>query len=179
MRKQPPGKGIYLASEKARQCGTPVAMYICRRGNMTLRGHKGDGQGALVRESFVVMVSRDGEEVRHVAGLLQGRAACALMAFETAEELVQNVPRGRPAVAILADAGAAGHAEQALLWLNRRWPRCTSVVVNDQTDKRLEMAVRRAGAIFMIRPVSGAEWQAILDCGLRRSGATTSLTELA
>ena len=142
MRKQPSGKGLYRSSAEERRRGTPVAIDVGRRGNMRLRGHKGGGQGALVRESFVVMVSRDGDEVRQVADLLQARAACALMAYETAEELVQNVPRGRPAVAILADAGEAVHAGQALQWLSRRWPRCTSAVVSAEPSTSMPIGER-------------------------------------
>ncbi len=138
---------------------------------MRLKGHKGDGQGALVRESFVLMVSQVEEDVRRVADILQARAACALVAYDTSEELAQSVPRGRPAVVILTDAGDAGRAGTALRWLNRRWPRCTSVVVSEASDKQLETAVRSAGAMFVVRPVSQAEWQSILDCGLKRSEA--------
>lgn len=138
---------------------------------MRLRGHKDDGQGVLVRESFVLMVSRDGDEVRQVADLLQARAACTLVAYETAEALVQNVPRSRPAVVILTDAGDVGKAGTTLRLLSRRWPRCISVVVSDEADQELELTVRCAGAMYLVRPVSQAEWQAVLSCGLKRSSA--------
>jgi FixJ family two-component response regulator len=137
---------------------------------MRLRGHKGGGQGALVREPFVLMVSRDEEEIRQVTDLLQARAACALMTYESVEELVQNVPTGRAAVAILAGADQPGGADRALRWLGHRWPRCISVVVNEAADRQLEIAVRRTGAMYFVRPVSQAEWLAILDSGLKRSG---------
>lgn len=146
---------------------------------MRLRGHKGGGRGALVQESFVLMVSRDVEEVRQVTDLLQARAACTLVAYERAEELAQSVPRGRPAVVILADADEPSRTGGALRWLSRRWPRCISVVVTAEADKQLELAVRRTGAMYLVRPVSQAEWQAVLDCGLRRSDATASPQELS
>ena len=142
---------------------------------MSRKGHKGNGQDALVRvASYVLMVSSDGELVRDVADLMRAFKACALVTFESVEVLVQSVPRSSPALAILADAEPQGGTERALGWLKRSWPRCRSVVVSAAVDKRMEVAARRCGALYFVRPVSQAEWLAILDIGLQRSEIANS-----
>lgn len=142
---------------------------------MGLKGHKGTGQDALVRgATFVLMVSSDAQDVRLVADLMRAYQACALVTYESIEQLVQSVPKGCPALAIMAvDADRAG-TDRALGWVRRCWPRVPSVVISEVADTQHEVVVRRAGALYVVRPVSQAEWLAILDIGLRRSEIATA-----
>jgi hypothetical protein len=154
--------------------GMPLAKYVWRRGNMSLRGHKGTGQDALVRgATFVLMVSSCVEDLRQLAEAMQEYRSCKLVTVESIEQLAQCVPNSCPALAIVADDADQRGTERALVWVRRSWPRCRSVVVSGTAERQFEIAVRGTGSLLVVRPVSQAEWLAILEFGLGSSKLVT------
>ena len=62
--------------------------------------------------------------------------------------------------------------EQVLQWLRHHRPRCPMVVVADHGAGEEELIARCGGAFFLTRPVSQAQWAALVAAAFAACGQT-------
>jgi len=116
------------------------------------------------RRLCIVMVCADDErEADQIARLLTEFDNGCLVIYRRAEDLWSNGPAGKVALVILASAHSPSGTRRTLKWLRERWPRCPVTIVGDSGCGDHEMAAREGGAIYLTRPVSHEQWQAVLN----------------
>jgi len=77
-------------------------------------------------------------------------------------------PCGRVTLVILDGCEGSALLTPALQRIRRRWPEASAVVIGpSRGEPGLELAARRGGASFLIRPVSRETWQALLSHAAR------------
>lgn len=128
--------------------------------------------GVPTGQACVVLVSTDVEDLQAVGDELQ-QLGGRLVAFNRVEDLQYNPPAGRVVLTILAASGSLQRLSRALSWLRTHRPRCSVLVVGDTGCDRQERVARGGGALYMVRPVSAAQWRAVLEHALP-AGVRTS-----
>jgi DNA-binding NtrC family response regulator len=114
----------------------------------------------------IVMVCEDIAEAARVGQILLQVNSGSLITYCRAEDLIFNCPRGRIALIILANRDQPEAMERIIDWLRRQWPHCPVVVIGDAGSRELELAARKGGATYLVRPVSPDEWGALLGHAL-------------
>lgn len=137
---------------------------------MQQRHDIGPRAGPTMTSPCIVMVCNDQSEAEQVGRLLAQHERSCLATYRRAEDLIFNSPRGRVAVVILAGDESAAQIARTLLWLRRRWPNCPAWVVGGGGDRELELAARVGGASYLVRPIAGEEWAAVIEHGLTQAG---------
>jgi DNA-binding NtrC family response regulator len=85
-----------------------------------------------------------------------------LRAYESLWQFRENPPREHVAAVILATSDDPETVRQALQWTRQRWPHCSVTVVGDVGGEAHEIAARENGANFLTRPVTSAQWRAVV-----------------
>ena len=131
---------------------------------MDRKGRKGVSLNAPVRsQPLVVLVCRSETEAEHVGALVGGIGVGSLVTYRKVEDLALNPPRRRATLVILTGLRSHAAVARALQWLNRYWPRCSSVVISCASDQEMEKVARGGGAMYFVRPVSDGEWRDMLE----------------
>lgn len=113
-------------------------------------------------ERCIVMACDDHDEAERIGHeTLQLNNSC-LRAYEGLWQLVETPPREHVVAVILATHDDPETIRQALQWARHRWPRCSVTVVGDVGGQGHEMAARENGANFLTRPVTLAQWRAVV-----------------
>ena len=85
------------------------------------------------------------------------------MTYRRAEDMQSSVPVGKVGLVILATEDEPFVTHRTLRWLKRRWPRSAITVVGDTGCGAEELVARQGGANYLTRPVSPAQWLAVLS----------------
>jgi hypothetical protein len=86
----------------------------------------------------------------------------SLITYRRADDILLNIPRGPVVLIVLAGDDAPQTIESTLLWIRRRLPRSQVAVVGNVGGGDLEMTARKGGAIFLSRPVTSQQWEALI-----------------
>ncbi|MCD6303518.1 MAG: hypothetical protein J7M21_00980 [Planctomycetes bacterium] len=119
----------------------------------------------------VVMACSDMREADEVGRLLSEQNNGCLVSYMRAADVMLNQPSGRVVLVILATNDPPDVLGRLLDWLRNRWPGCPVVVVGDAGGGPCEMAARRGGATYLLRPVRREEWRAVMSRALALAGA--------
>jgi DNA-binding response OmpR family regulator len=109
------------------------------------------------------MVCDDDDEAQEIGREISKVNTGCLRTYWDLFDLIETPPQGRIAAVILATRSDPETMRQTLQWMRHRWPRCPVTVVGDVGGEEHELAARENGANFLTRPVTSAQWRAIVD----------------
>lgn len=118
----------------------------------------------------VAMVCRDDAEAARVGQLLEGIGSGSLMTFRRTEDISSNAPRRAVSLVVMTGMSDADITRDSLRKLRRSLPRVALAVIGETSSIELEIAVREAGAIFFVKPVTDEQWVAMLEHAIVRNG---------
>lgn len=111
---------------------------------------------------FIVMACDDPDEASQVGQELLQLNSGRLRVYDGIWQFMEHPPREHVAAVILATRDDPETMGQTLQWTRHRWPRCSVAVIADTGGDGHEMAARENGANFFTRPVTSAQWRAIV-----------------
>ena len=126
----------------------------------------------------IVMVCVDADEASLVGQELLQVNSGALLTYRKVEDILSTAPAGRVVLVILAGNEAPVAVDKALATMRHRWPRCPVVVIGEPEDRELELAARRGGASYLIRPVRHQEWTALVQHAFGKRNQVASEEEV-
>lgn len=126
---------------------------------------KKQNTGVSVRRErlCIVMACDDAAEAAHAGQALSKVNSGLLVAYRMAGEIMLNLPAGQVVLVILAGPDDPQTVERTLKWMRHRWSHCPLAVIGSGGNRTLEMAARRGGASYLVRPVSEQTWEAMID----------------
>ena len=110
----------------------------------------------------ILMASRDQGEAHAVGQEVLKVGSGWLRTYCRTSDLMEYPPNCAVAGVILATGDEPEEIEESLKWARRRWPHCPLTVVADSGGDEHELVARRNGASFLTRPVTAAQWSAIV-----------------
>jgi DNA-binding NtrC family response regulator len=120
------------------------------------------------------MVCVDADEASLVGQELLQVNSGALLTYRKVEDILLTAPAGRVVLIIMAGNEAPVAVDKALNTMRHRWPRSPVVVIGEPGDRELELAARRGGASYLVRPVRAQEWTALVQHAFgKRTGVTS------
>ena len=116
----------------------------------------------------VALVCAGGSEVQQAAqAVLQLNNGC-LVAFQQVMDLLHNCPVGKLNMIIFVSSqGQAESIEDGLGRLRQRWPHCPLAVIGDLGGGAHELVARQHAAAYLTRPVTQAQWSALVSAVLK------------
>lgn len=139
---------------------------------MDARGVKNlSARSATDRKPYVVVVGSEpsaAEVLSELGGLV--------VSYRTVQDARLAGPVGPAEVAVLAGESPLATLDDALSWIRKRWPHCSSVVVGDAGDTEREVAARSGGAMYFARPVEAAEWNMLAEHALTGAAGRATRT---
>ena len=124
------------------------------------------------RPTCIVMACRDDSEARAVdQEVLKVGTGWLRMCYRVSD-LVDFPPDCAVAGVILATDDDPEQVDQGLQLARRRWPHCPLTVVADCGGDEHELVARKNGASFLTRPVTTAQWGAIVAHATARDRLT-------
>ena len=114
------------------------------------------------------MACEDPDEPQQIGHEIRQLNNSCLRAFDGVWQFMENPPREHVVAVILATRDDPETMGQALQWMRHRWPHCPVTVVSDVGGEGHEMAARQNGANFLTRPVTLAQWRAVVRHAIGR-----------
>lgn len=115
----------------------------------------------------IVMACDDAAEAAQAGRALLKVNSGLLVAYPSAGEILLNRPAGKVVLVVLAGPDDPETVERTLKWMRHRWSHCPVAVIGSGGDRALEMAARRGGASYLVRPVSDQAWEAVIGHAFR------------
>ncbi len=115
------------------------------------------------RRVCILMACADASEADQVGRRIGQLKSGCLVTYRRAEDMLSNAPRSRVALVILATDETPTRLTGMLSWLRNRWPHCPLTVVGTEGGGSYELSARSGGALYLTRPVSDGEWDAMLS----------------
>lgn len=122
----------------------------------------------------IVMACEDLDEANQVSHQLLQVNRGSLITYRRAEDVISNSPAGRVVLIILAGSDDPEAIGATLTWMRHRWPYCPVAVIGDTGGGSLEIAARKGGASYLVRPVSPQQWAGLVQCVLKVSDRVAS-----
>ena len=114
----------------------------------------------------VALVCAGGYEVQQAAqAILQSNNGC-LITFQRVTDLLHNCPVGKLGMIIVSSEGQADTLKDGLGRLRQRWPHCPLAVIGGLGYGAHELAARQHAAAYLTRPVTQAQWSALVSAVL-------------
>ncbi len=139
---------------------------------MNARGVKNlSARSATDKKPFVLVVGSvpSGAEVLSELGGL-------VVSYRTVQDAQLAGPAGPVKAAVLAGESPSETLGNALSWIRKRWPHCSSVVVGEAGDAQREIVARSGGAMYFARPVESAEWNMLAEHALTGAAGRATRT---
>jgi hypothetical protein len=114
------------------------------------------------------MACDDRDEAEQIGQEISQLNNSCLRAYDGVWQFMESPPREHVAAVILATHDDPEAIGQTLQWTRHRWPRCPVTVIGDVGGEGHEMAARQNSANFFTRPVTSAQWRAIVRHAIGR-----------